>query len=1034
MSLAVRILKTLTLLACLVAHARSASGSTVLFRSDAQLIAVSERVVHGRVVRQRFVADAPPGQRIYTVTTLAVIEDLTAVEGDTLEVWELGGIAEGRIFFVGGMVEYRPGAEVLVCLDRGPRGLRSLGMGFSKFDVQRTAAGDATLIRDMRDTMVVGGALAPRERSLAEFRQLAAQVLGRSSRVVENARQPTITATESWTKLVGEPGWRWREADFGTPLRVFKNTSAPPPLVSGDAVPEFQTALSAWTNPSSASVILNYAGTAFESFYDGGWTTIPARSTLVTFEDPNEDLGGTVLAIGGGSATPNTGGTVGGTTYHGFTSGFVVFQNAAELDVLDPSFRQSLNFTRVLTHEIGHTIGFGHTETDGSVTNPTRNIMYQSCCFANTPTPPALGPDDLIGLNVVYPAGPSSGPAMALDKTSLRFGATTSAGAFTARTSAQVVRLTKSGTGTVSWTATPTRPWLQVSPTSGTGPVDLLINVVANPNLPASGVEDGAIVFTYSGASNAPGPIAVRLTLTVNGQSTSPFGFVDTPFNNTTGVTGAIPFTGWALDDIEVADVTLCRAAVAGESPPLDARCAGTAQFFVGSSVFIDGARPDVHAAFPGHPLSTRGGWGLMVLTNMLPAQGNGTYQFSIYAQDREGRSALLGTRTLTCDNAHATKPFGTIDTPAQGGIASGASYVNFGWVLTPQPKTIPLDGSTMTVLVDGVARGTVNYNHERADIEALFPGFRNTDGTNGGIGFRVIDTRTLANGLHTISWVVSDDQGVSEGIGSRFFMVSNNASALTTAATAAASGSESAETAVAIAPVAETPILGRRGWNPAAAWRSYGVNTAGRTIVRGEEVDRIELQLPTDEGTRYTGSLRTNEGLAPLPAGSTLRGAVFTWAPGPGFVGTYDLVFVRWLGTSAVSRQEVRVVLQPKTTGLVGPQVVIDLPRMQQDVGQPFVLAGWAADPSSPAGTGIATLHAWAYPLAGGPPVFLGATAYGGARPDVAAVHGDQFRDSGFGLLVQGLTHGHYDLAVFAWSTEAGDFVPAKVVRVTVR
>ena len=31
---------------------------------------------------------------------------------------------------------------------------------------------------------------------------------------------------------------------------------------------------------------------------------------------------------------------------------------------------------------------------------------------------------------------------------------------------------------------------------------------------------------------------------------------------------------------------------------------------------------------------------------------------------------------------------------------------------------------------------------------------------------------------------------------------------------------------------------------------------------------------------------------------------------------------------------------------------------------------------------------------LAGGPPVFLGATAYGGARPDVAAVHGDRFRD----------------------------------------
>ncbi len=77
--------------------------------------------------------------------------------------------------------------------------------------------------------------------------------------------------------------------------------------------------------------------------------------------------------------------------------------------------------------------------------------------------------------------------------------------------------------------------------------------------------------------------------------------------------------------------------------------------------------------------------------------------------------------------------------------------------------------------------------------------------------------------------------------------------------------------------------------------------------------------------------------------------------------------------------------------------------------------------------------LHVWANQLAGGPPVFL-ATAYGGARPDVAAVHGKQFEESGFGLHVQGLAPGHYDLAVFGWSTERANFVPARTVRVTIR
>ena len=140
------------------------------------------------------------------------------------------------------------------------------------------------------------------------------------------------------------------------------------------------------------------------------------------------------------------------------------------------------------------------------------------------------------------------------------------------------------------------------------------------------------------------------------------------------------------------------------------------------------------------------------------------------------------GDRTMTCANASATRPFGAIDTPTQGGTALGPSFVNFGWALTPQPKVIPIDGSTISVLVDGNPIGTVDYNHERADIETLFPGFQNTAGPNGAVAFRMIDTTRLTNGLHTISWTVSDSQGAIEGIGSRYFAVSNGAGALTAA------------------------------------------------------------------------------------------------------------------------------------------------------------------------------------------------------------------------------------------------------------
>ena len=72
----------------------------------------------------------------------------------------------------------------------------------------------------------------------------------------------------------------------------------------------------------------------------------------------------------------------------------------------------------------------------------------------------------------------STTPTVALDKTSLRFGAVTNGAAFLWQTAAQVVRLTQTGSGTVTWTATSNQPWLQVSPASGSGSANLSISRV----------------------------------------------------------------------------------------------------------------------------------------------------------------------------------------------------------------------------------------------------------------------------------------------------------------------------------------------------------------------------------------------------------------------------------------------------------------------------------------------------------------------------------------------------------------------------
>ncbi len=121
-------------------------------------------------------------------------------------------------------------------------------------------------------------------------------------------------------------------------------------------------------------------------------------------------------------------------------------------------------------------------------------------------------------------------------------------------------------------------------------------------------------------------------------------------------------------------------------------------------------------------------------------------------------------------------------------------------------------------------------------DIEALFPGFQNTAGANGAVGFRVIDTTTLSNGLHTISWTVTDNLGVTEGIGSRFFTVANGAGAVTAAESGATRAAAArARTAlvrsadIAAAPQDDAPISARRGWDLDVPWRRYGVGGAGR-------------------------------------------------------------------------------------------------------------------------------------------------------------------------------------------------------------
>jgi uncharacterized repeat protein (TIGR01451 family) len=447
-------------------------------------------------------------------------------------------------------------------------------------------------------------------------------------------------------------------------------------------------------------------------------------------------------------------------------------------------------------------------------------------------------------------------PVLSLSQKTLNFGVSGSV-----VTSPQTIAVNFTNNAGVAWTVSSNQPNIIISPTSGSGNGQFQVRATDGAN--------GTITVTAPGATASPQAVSVNVSTTSAGV---PYGSFDTPVNNTAGVAGGVAVTGWALDNVQVASVGIYREPIGNEPTQ------SNGLVFIGNATFVAGARPDVEAAYPKAPLNYSAGWGYLLLTNFLPnnggspGPGNGTYKLHAIAVNVQGEAADLGTRSITVDNAHASKPFGTIDTPGQGGTASGSSYVNFGWALTQNPYMIPTNGSTITAYLDGVPLGHPTYDNYRSDIATLFPGLANS---NGAVGFFYIDTTALANGVHTISWSVTDNAGRSDGIGSRYFNVAN--------------------TGGGNAPGADEPI-------DVAALAIAGIEAYSVSIV---ELERIELPVGANNGY-----LLVNGDRRPLPTGSTLRGGRFYWQPGPGFLGDYDLLFEQPGSRSFL----VHVAVQPKS------------------------------------------------------------------------------------------------------------------------
>jgi hypothetical protein len=385
-----------------------------------------------------------------------------------------------------------------------------------------------------------------------------------------------------------------------------------------------------------------------------------------------------------------------------------------------------------------------------------------------------------------------------------------------------------------------------------------------------------------------------------------PFGSFDTPLDGA-AVSGSIAVTGWALANRGIDNVKIYRE----EASTL---------VYVGDAVFVEGARPDVAEAYPFYASSEKAGWGYMLLTNFLPNGGNGTFVLHAIATDLVGNATTLGTKTIYCDNAHAVKPFGALDTPGQGGTASGSNLINWGWVLTPQPNYISIDGSTINVIVDGINIGHPNYNIYRDDIANLFPGYFNS---NGAVGYFNLDTTVYANGVHTIQWTATDSAGNRDGIGSRYFTIDNSVDSGSSIQSTDGIFSHKRINGTGLEISSFNLIEQYLKLNNRSAKAQWGAapvlaSDPGDILkVIGKELEPVEVSLG-DNISEVQGYQLVNNQLRNLPVGSTLdaRTGKFYWSPGPGFLGKYSFVFEIKNPDGRSCKKSVEITLEPKFKG----------------------------------------------------------------------------------------------------------------------